>query len=228
MKYNNNSDTRNNPGGELEHEYTYGVPYDEYSVQVERDIISSESYKRLFSHLETKGLILNNRVVELIYEYTKKAVIENAGTRFESLYLIDIDEGKLLGSIDAPEEKKENHIEYTKDFDNVLETVRNRQLRTIAVHNHPDGYPPSLDDISRIVENGYTLALAAGGNGLLYQYFNFENRVFSRETCDFIHSIIRNDIIHGVDPDRAHHIMYKKLNVGYTIIGGKSYGKYGD
>jgi hypothetical protein len=96
-------------------------------------------------------------------------------------------------------------------------------IRIAAIHNHPHGYPPSLDDISKVIENHYELAIVAGANGLIYKYYNPNKTIFTEDECQDCHQLIAFNVEAGFDIDRAYKDVYDTLGVSYDIIeGGKN------
>ena len=96
---------------------------------------------------------------EYIYKYSKQSILDNWGTDKESMFLIDADSKELIASIERNEDKTDLGIAYTEEFRNSLDKAIQQGVRIVAVHNHPNGYPPSLDDISKVIENHYGIAI---------------------------------------------------------------------
>ena len=40
----------------------------------------------------------------------------------------------------------------------------------ITIHNHPDGFPPSVDDFNSNYKNNYSLGVVCGHNGKIFMY----------------------------------------------------------
>ncbi len=152
---------------ELEVERAYGIPYGKYINRMDTKYFDSDEYRQAFQLL-TPDRELN----ECIYKYSKQSILDNWGTDKESMFLIDADSKDLIASIERNEDKISLGITYTKEFREALDKAILQGIKIVAVHNHPNGYPPSLDDISKAVENHYRVAIVAGSNGLVYKYHN--------------------------------------------------------
>lgn len=202
----------------LEREREYGVEYgsEDRPLMANTDYINSNDFISKF-----KSITDNPETNAKIAEYAKRAVLDNSGTLYESMYLIDAKSGDLIASIDSTVDKKELYIEYTNAYKNALNMARSNGAEMIAIHNHPMGDPPSLDDISSMAKHGYTHSLVIGANGQVYSCENPMGKLFDDETCAGVHSIISQDYRQGIDIDRAHLSVYKEFDVGYTILKGE-------
>jgi hypothetical protein len=162
----------------------------------------------------------DREICESIYEYSKQSILDNWGTNKESMFLLDMDKNELIASIEKDEDKMDFGVSYSEEFRESLKEAIEKGIRIIAIHNHPHGYPPSLDDISKIAENHYEMAIVAGANGLIYQYYNPKNRVFSDKEEENYHDMITLNIKAGYDIDRAHREVYDTLGLFYDVIEG--------
>lgn len=199
-------------------EKEYGVRYGKDALIPDEEYIKSDEYRRKFDELQ-----ISESVRDIVCEYARKAILDNAGTKKESMYLLDADTGGILGRIDRPEDKRESGVSYTLEFKEALRESQKNGVRTIAIHNHGEGYPPSLDDFSKMAENKYHIALAVGANSQVYRYYNEQGLLFSQEECEAVGLTVSQYVRQGVDPDRAHTDVYKSLDVRYTILkGGES------
>lgn len=202
---------------EYEFEQAYGVPYGKYITRLDTKFFDSKEYHQTFNKLTP-----NNDINESIYNYSKQAILDNWGTNKESMFLIDMSSNKLIASIENDKDKHDFEIKYTEEFTQALQEAIQKGTKIIAIHNHPHGYPPSLDDISKIAENHYALAIVAGANGLVYRYYNPNMTTYSEEERKDYHDIISFNIKSGYDIDRAHKEVYNTLGVSYDIIEGGS------
>lgn len=205
---------------ELEVERAYGIPYGKYINRMDTKFFDSDEYRQVFQLL-TPDIELN----ECIYKYSKQSILDNWGTDKESMFLIDADSKELIASIERNEDKIDLGVTYTQEFRDALDEAIQRGVRIVAIHNHPNGYPPSLDDISKVVENHYEEAIVAGSNGLVYRYHNDSKRIFTKDECKDCHQLIAFNVEAGFDIDRAYRDVYGTLGVSYEIIeGGKENG----
>ena len=150
----------------------------------------------------------------------EKYLIVNAGSSSLKFSLYEMPNNELIASVEKEEDKTDLGIVYSEEFKQSLNEAIERGARIIAIHNYPHGYPPSLDDISKIAENHYEIAIVAGANGLLYRYYNPEMKIFSDEDRENYHNIISLNIKAGYDIDRAHKEVYDTLNISYDVIEG--------
>lgn len=203
---------------EYEIEHAYGIPYGKYVNRLDIKFFDSEEYHQLF-----QGLTPSKDINETIYKYSKKSVLDNWGTNKESMFLIDMDKNELIASVEKDEDKFDFEIRYTKHFKEALSNAIQNNLKIVAIHNHPHGYPPSLDDISKIAQNHYEIALVAGANGQVYRYYNSDMISFTEEQREDYHDAITFNIRSGFDVDRAHTEVYNSIGVSYDILdGGKN------
>lgn len=202
---------------EIEHEFeqAYGVPYGKYISRMDIKYFDTEEYRQAFNKLS-----LSRDICESIYKYSKQSILDNWGTNKESMFLLDMDKNELIASIEKDEDKIDFGVSYSEEFRNSLNNAIEKGIRIIAIHNHPHGYPPSLDDISKIAENHYETAIVAGANGLIYQYYNPQNKIFFDKEAEIYHDMITLNIEAGYDIDRAHKEVYDTLGLSYDVIEG--------
>ena len=68
----------------------------------------------------------------------------------------------------------------------------------MAIHNHPGGLPPSLDDGVSILEHGYVKGVAVGHNLEVYVYGAADNK-YTLEECAEVHKEIAEGIMYSID-----------------------------
>lgn len=86
----------------------------------------------------------------------------------------------------------------------------------IAIYNHPDGYPPSADDLVSARRHRYNFGLAVGHNGQVYKYYP-SPRTFSLEELDNIQNLISLSY-ENMDIDRAYTDMFRQFGLKYDIL----------
>ena len=100
-----------------------------------------------------------------------------------------------------------------------MATSKENGIPTIAIHNHPHGYPPSADDFQKAFENQYEIGIAIGHNGQVYIYRNRGIELSDQEV-----SIMTEDIDfmyrQGRDIDNASRMVYDGYGLEYTILEG--------
>ncbi len=189
-------------------EQEYGVSYGDTTANEGR--IKKASWGRRFS-----GAVPSKKVRRQVVRYARKAVLDNSGTYYESMYLIDGETGAKIAAIDKPGEKIERGIHYTEEFKKKLEEAVQAGRKVIAIHNHPEGYPPSGDDFRKSFENGYSQGFAIGANGQIYAYNN-DGVKLTPEICDIMQEEISLLYASGADVDRAYETVYRFHGLGYT------------
>lgn len=90
-------------------EQEYGVFYGDTTANEGR--IKKASWGRRFSEA-----VPSKKVRRQVVRYARKAVLDNSGTHYESMYLIDGETGAKIAAIDKPGEKIERGIHYTEEF----------------------------------------------------------------------------------------------------------------
>ena len=177
--------------------------------------IGSNDYGAKFDSISS-----NPKVVEAVSSVGRRSVMENSGTKMESMYLIDANTGEIIASIDSPADKIESGVHYTDAFRSALEAAKRSGRSIIALHNHPEGYPPSADDILKATENGYEFGIVCGSNGQVYMYRPCEG--LTKELCNMIHNKISAMVEWGADVDRAYRESFEEIGNAYRDIFGES------
>lgn len=198
---------------ERERETEYGVPYGEYSIGWDREYFDSDDFRNKFN------ITNNSDVNENLYKLSRECVLDNYGTKYESMYLLDAENGGIISSITDIKDKREQGVSYTDQFRRELEKAINSGKKIISIHNHPEGYPPSADDFRKAYENRLQFGLAIGGNGQVYQYANSNLKLLEKD-CDNIHSEINSLYRGGFDIDNAYKTIYDLYGLKYKILRG--------
>ncbi|MBR1745702.1 MAG: hypothetical protein IJ734_07000 [Fibrobacter sp.] len=174
-----------------ERERVYGVPYEDAMV-VEPELLDSESFESKFN-----GISDDPEVDAKLLEGAKHALERNSGKKTESMTLVDIfayDSVTVDCDIDYG-------IVYNDEIREFIAARKDGPARIAAIHNHPNGMPPSLDDFSKAAENNYAIGVVVGHNGQVYTYGNF-GKVYSTEECDNYNDLIVLYLRGGGDIDR--------------------------
>jgi hypothetical protein len=198
-------------GIDLYDEKEYGVEYGDGVLTVDRAELRKPSWRNKFSKE-----ISDKKVRRQVVKYSRKAVIDNSGTKYESMYLLDGDTGKLIASIDNENDKIEEGVCYTDDFKEKLKAAQDSKCNIIAIHNHPGGYPPSIDDFRKAFENGYSKGFVIGSNGQVYSYKNASLEL-SEKDCENIHANIVQMYDSGRDVDNSYKSIYESHGLEYTV-----------
>lgn len=190
--------------------YSYQLHPGDVSVNTPEWYIESAEWESRFN-----SIAISNEARESVVEFSKRAVLDNKNASTESMYLIDAKDGSKIASIDQPEEKHYGFVQYTDEFKEALNDAQKKQTSIIAIHNHPNGLPPSVDDFRKAYENGYELGISPGNNGQVYSYSNSSVEL-DLDLCEEIHSQISELLELGVDPDEAFGSIYRLYGLSYN------------
>ena len=195
-----------------EKEVEYGVPYGKYSVDADMDYINSDDYASIFNNISD-----NPAVNRTLLECARKSIDHRNGTKFEDMYFIHAETGEILA--EQVEMSYPSGISYNDDIKALLKSSKEEGIPLVTIHNHPEGYPPSVDDLNKSYENGTVFGIAAGHNGQVYKYNNPGKKT---EEADIIHQNIALLCGDGAaDPDRIYKEEFKIYGLSYEIVKGK-------
>lgn len=209
MTYNEWMESKNS--GEKERQF--GILYGKSSINADKKYINSKEYKDKFT-----GITGKEKVDLQIYNCSKRAILENSGKLTESFFLIDGDTGKVISEITDNRYKKEGYVSYPPYFKKALEKAHKQKKNIISVHNHPEGYPPSPNDMMSAFNHKYGKCIAVGTNGQVYEYLNNSIPLTSKD-CDNIQELIKWNYDSGYDVDRAYLDIYNSFGLLYNIVG---------
>ncbi len=121
-----------------------------------------EKYKKRF-----QNLFDNPRTNEAVYKAAKMMLQHRDGTPFEDMYLIDEATGAIVGVSNS--DSKVKGVVYNSSIKKALEEYGKNTL--IALHNHPQGFPPSASDLNAVWNNeAVRCGMTIGHNGTIYKY----------------------------------------------------------
>ena len=156
--------------------------YGDKAILINSTYIASEEYRNKFL-----GITGNEDVDSIIAKKAIEILKARSGTFCETLILIDIETGDLIIEIFENDETK--RIIYSSDDEVAIKDAIDKGRSLIAIHNHPNGWPPTADDCVSANQRGYTEGITVGHNGSVYIYYPSEIE-FTEEECDEIHAII--------------------------------------
>ncbi len=202
-----------NVPGELEKGYAYQKLDGDVLPHVPVSYLESKDYAKRFNNLpfskEVKGSVVNACI---------KAVSDNLGTQYESMYLIDAETGSVISKIEDLKFKKKSMIVYPGYFIDELEKAKNSNRKIISIHNHPNGLPPSIDDFMKAYDNAYEMGIVVGGNGQIYTYRNTDVRI-NKDECDILHAPISIALLDdSKDVDEVFREVYNEYGLYYNIL----------
>ena len=165
----------------------------EYSNAVQTQLLNAPGFVDKF-----KGITGNDAVDNSIYECATKMLRHRNGTNYEDLYLIDANTGEVIHSLTTCD--LEHGVDYDQRTLSAIKEAKKNNRQIIAVHNHPSGLPPSLDDGVSAFKNGYEQGVAVGHNLEVYRYTK-TNNAYSREECKSIHNSLARSVMFDIDFD---------------------------
>jgi hypothetical protein len=151
------------------------VKEDEYShkdidrsAQINTVYIKSNEYRRKFDNATQSP-----KVNKTLYDIAKNLLISRNGTRYESMYWIDGETGKIIAEFDimgrVPELTGKDHELKVEYPDSVLHKLKGHD-NVVVIHNHPNSSAPSVGDFNSAYKHGYSLGFVTAHNGDLYKY----------------------------------------------------------
>lgn len=170
--------------------YNYGMG----AININEEYIASQEYR-----MKYHGITGDHKIDDKIYEYAKEILENKSGSVFEELVLLDADTGDLILAI--RDSKIENKVVYTQKIESIIKSEKKKGRNIIAIHNHPEGYPPTADDAVSALVRGYNKGVVCGHNGKLYTY-EPSRRKYSKEELEEIHSLIVGQYVQGDDIDK--------------------------
>lgn len=191
-----------------EREQEYGVPYGKYAVNADMEYINSENFAKKF-----KNISENAAVNKTLLQCARNAIAHRNGTLYEDMYLINGNTGEILGK--QLDSDYEQGIFYNESILSALDKAKAENIPLVAFHSHPEGYPPSADDINKAYENEYSLGVVVGHNGQVYTY---SNKLGYINNPDIVQQDINFAYRQGYDVDRAYEDAYKSLGYEYNIV----------
>lgn len=198
--------------GIMEREREFGVQYGALSITADKDFISSKEYANLFSNI-TNNQAVNDSIADL----SRKAILHRNGSKYEDMYIVNANTGEVMGQ--QLDMQYPSGISYNDSIKSALSRAKEANIPIIAIHNHPEGYPPSIDVFNKAYDNNYFLGIACGHNGQVYVYDKPEFRI-AQSDADEIHAAMNLLLDQGADPDRIYREYYNELGLSYRIEKG--------
>lgn len=194
-----------------ESEKQFGVRYGDNAIDVDFGYINSKSFENKFSRITN-----NPKANNAVYDISKTMLKHCDGTEHEDMYLLSMD-GDVISKV--TDSVSRFGINYSDEFKKALADVARNNTPVIAVHNHPHGTPPSIDDFRKAFENKYAIGIVVGHNGQVYSYINRDSEISAKlanQIADDIEFLYRM----GWDIDRASQVVYDEHGLKYTILEG--------
>lgn len=194
----------------LDHKFLYGKD----ATEVDFDYIKTQEFRNKF-----RGLTESAEVDDKICKYARKTLKERTGTKKETLTLLDFDSGNLIGRVENT--KENDRITYNKTIEALIDEAHQKNQRIIAIHNHPQGFPPTADDCESAGKRGYNVGITVGHNGIVEQYLP-SNKGWSEQRCEAFHNNINLQIQYSESNDEAINIWHEMMKeAGFEIKEAK-------
>lgn len=161
---------------------------DGYSNKVDLDYIGSQDYRDKFDKVSK-----DSKVNDDIYNHSKEMLEHRNGTDYEDLVLLDYDTGELITKYTESKEKF-GIGKYPQYVEESIKNAKENGKRILAIHNHPNGYPPNADDLSNATRRGYYKGITVGHNGSLFTYLPSPEELSDKELQD-----IHGDVLSEID-----------------------------
>lgn len=160
------------------------------------------------------GITGKKDVDEAIYKSAIEILEHRQGTPFEDLHLINAETGEVIHKLTTCDKK--NMVVYDDETKEAIKEAHEKGIKILAIHNHPGGLPPTLDDGASAFINDYMSGVAVGHNFEVYVY-SAADAYYDIEDCDYIHEEITNTIKYSIDFEED--VWYDVLRIfGMEII----------
>ena len=155
--------------------------YGDDAIIVNRKYIKSQAYRTKYRGITTKA-----KVDDIVCKYSREILEQKSGTENEVLVLLDADNGTLIY---RKNNKSKNRVDYSKSLLDAIEKAKKEGKNILAIHNHPNGLPPTADDCVSAALHGYSLGVVCGHNGAVYTY-KPSDIIYTESECAKIHNAI--------------------------------------
>lgn len=167
--------------------------YKQYPNTVAVQALDAPGFKSKFENITG-----NTATDEAIYKSSVE-ILENCnGTENEELHLIDMETGVVFYKYTKSDQR--NGVHYDDDLLKVISDAHEKGRKIVAVHNHPNGLPPTLDDGSSALNHGYDLGIAVGHNLEAWSYGK-TNQLLQTNECEELHNVMNKKLQFMVEFD---------------------------
>lgn len=173
-----------------------------YSNSVSLKALDALGYQEKFS-----GITNNAAVNQTLYTCATRALEHRSGTNGEDLFLINGITGELLHANTLSTSRQS--VQYDAATLSAIEKAHEKNIPIVALHNHPNGMPPSLDDGASAKAHGYATGVVVGHNLEVFSY-SAADKVYDSGSCKQVHEALSRRI--GFEFDFDEEIWYNVLN----------------
>lgn len=181
------------------------------ATEVNEKRISSQKFRMKF-----RGVTGNAAVDDKICAQARRILRNNTGTSREELVLMDADSGAIIHVLSGGNLK--NAVSYDESILEAIDQAHEQGRRIVALHNHPNNTPPSLDDGVSMLYHGYDIGVVATHDGKVYR-FTSADKVIPVHECQNIHNSIAYQIKTGANPEEVWYNMLEEFGMHIERMG---------
>lgn len=152
------------------------------------------------------GITGNEAVDTAIHACAKDTLTHRNGTHQEDLYLIDGNTGETIHALTTS--TGYDAVRYDPETLAAIDRAHGEGRMIIALHNHPNGLPPTLDDGVSALAHGYDVGIVVGHNLEVWKYSKTSMSV-SEKVCSAVHEALAKKLQFEFDFDDS---------VWYTVL----------
>lgn len=130
---------------------------------VKWNVIKGKDYTRRFDALSN-----NSKANHLAATRARNMLKHRDGRNTEELYAISLTSAKDVSSI--LDQHNPFGVIRTEKFNRDMERAEKADNIVLLMHNHPNGYTPSIDDLNELLNHKNAVGLTVGHNGTLFFY----------------------------------------------------------
>lgn len=130
---------------------------------VKWNVIKGKNYTRRFDALSD-----NPKANQLAATRARNMLKHRDGCNTEELYAISLTSAKDVSNI--LDQHNPFGVTRTEKFNKDMERAEKANNIVLLMHNHPNGYTPSIDDLNELLNHTNAVGLTVGHNGTLFFY----------------------------------------------------------
>lgn len=130
---------------------------------VKWNVIKGKNYTRRFDALSD-----NPKANQLAAKRARNMLKHRDGRNTEELYAISLTSAKDVSNI--LDQHNPFGVTRTEKFNKDMERAEKANNIVLLMHNHPNGYTPSIDDLNELLNHTNAVGLTVGHNGTLFFY----------------------------------------------------------
>lgn len=130
---------------------------------VKWNVIKGKDYTRRFDALSD-----NPKANQLAATRARNMLKHRDGRNTEELYAISLTSAKDVSNI--LDQHNPFGVTRTEKFNKDMERAEKANNIVLLMHNHPNGYTPSIDDLNELLNHTNAVGLTVGHNGTLFFY----------------------------------------------------------